>query len=81
MLRLTGQKADGLVIDNGVGTFILMSDDLAAIEQFTREVAPALRETVGREVPEVFFAPNIRSAAVRAKRREGISYDTVPQSL
>ena len=33
-----------LVVDDGVGTFILASDDPRTMEQFVREVAPALRE-------------------------------------
>ena len=70
-----------LVVDDGVGTFILMSDDPRTIEQFAREVAPALREAVLRELPEAFSGPEIRRAAVRAKRRAGIDYDHVPASL
>lgn len=70
-----------LVVEDGVGSFILMSDDPKTIEQFAREVAPALRETVNRELPEAFTEPRMRRAAVRAKRREGIDYDHVPASL
>jgi alkanesulfonate monooxygenase SsuD/methylene tetrahydromethanopterin reductase-like flavin-dependent oxidoreductase (luciferase family) len=33
-----------LVVEDGVGTFILMSDDPGTLERFAREVAPALRE-------------------------------------
>jgi FAD/FMN-containing dehydrogenase len=70
-----------LVVNDGVGTFILMADDPRTMEQFALEVAPALREAVQRELPEAFSAPEIRRAAVRAKRREGIDYDNVPASL
>lgn len=70
-----------LVVDDGVGTFILMADDPRTMEQFAREVAPALREAVNRELPEAFSGATIRRAAVRAKRREGIDYDHVPASL
>ena len=70
-----------LVVGDGVGTFILMSDDPGTMEQFAFEVAPALREAVGRELPRGFSGPQARRAAVRAKRREGIDYDGVPASL
>jgi alkanesulfonate monooxygenase SsuD/methylene tetrahydromethanopterin reductase-like flavin-dependent oxidoreductase (luciferase family) len=39
-----------LVVDDGVGTFILASDDPATMQRFAAEVAPALREAVAREV-------------------------------
>jgi len=51
------------------------------MEQFALEVAPALREAVGRELPQGFSGPQVRRAGVRAKRREGIDYDGVPASL
>jgi alkanesulfonate monooxygenase SsuD/methylene tetrahydromethanopterin reductase-like flavin-dependent oxidoreductase (luciferase family) len=70
-----------LVVNDGVGTFILMSDDPGTMEQFALEVAPALREAVNRELPEAFSGPEIRRAAVRARRRAGIDYDNVPASL
>jgi alkanesulfonate monooxygenase SsuD/methylene tetrahydromethanopterin reductase-like flavin-dependent oxidoreductase (luciferase family) len=35
--------------EDGVGTFILWSDDARTIEQYGEEVAPALREAVARE--------------------------------
>ena len=38
-----------LVLEDGVSTFILSSDDPDAIEGFGRELAPALREAVARE--------------------------------
>ena len=70
-----------LVVDDGVGTFILMSDDPRTIEQFALEVAPALREAVRREHPETIAGATLRRTAVRAKRRAGIAYDQVPASL
>jgi FAD/FMN-containing dehydrogenase len=70
-----------LVVEDGVGTFILVSDDPRTMEQFAQEVAPALREAVNRELPEASLASNLRPASVRAKRREGIDYDHVPASL
>ncbi|HEY0752441.1 MAG TPA: LLM class flavin-dependent oxidoreductase [Ktedonobacteraceae bacterium] len=70
-----------LVVNDGISTFMLMSDDPATLEQFAAEVAPALREAVKRELPEAFSASRIRSAAARARRSEGIDYDGVPASL
>lgn len=70
-----------LVTDDGVGTFILMTDDPETMEQFALEVAPALRDAVDRELPDGLTGTPIRRAAVRAKRREGISYDDVSASL
>ncbi len=70
-----------LVVEDGVGTFILASDDPRTLEQFAREVAPALREAARSALPEGFSGSGFRRAAVRAKRRAGIGYDTVPASL
>ena len=69
-----------LVLEDGVGTFILMADDANLMAQFAQEVAPALREAVARELPQE-TAPLLRRASVRAKRRAGIDYDGVPASL
>ena len=38
------------VVDDGVGTFILASDDPATIQAFAAEVAPALRDAAAREL-------------------------------
>jgi FAD/FMN-containing dehydrogenase len=74
-----------LVVEDGVGTFILMTDDPRAMEQFAREVVPALRAAVESERPVPPPVPpsagRTRSAAVRGRRRTGIDYDAVPASL
>ncbi|HEU4323860.1 MAG TPA: LLM class flavin-dependent oxidoreductase [Roseiflexaceae bacterium] len=70
-----------LVVEDGVSTLILMSDDPATIERFAAEVAPALREAVARELPAVEGGAVLRRAAVRAKRRPGIAYDEIPAVL
>ena len=70
-----------LVVEDGVGTFILMADDERTMEQFAQEVMPALREAVNRELPQPLSETAIRPAAVRAKRHQGIDYDKVPVSL
>ncbi|MEV6038041.1 LLM class flavin-dependent oxidoreductase [Nonomuraea sp. NPDC052116] len=64
-----------LAVEDGIGTFILMSDDPEAVERFALEVAPALREAVGPT------GRQLRRASVRAVRRAGIDYDLVPASL
>ena len=75
------------VVDDGVGTFILASDDPGTMQHFAEEVAPALREAVARELRRTdaatVAAPTWvgRSSAVRAKRRDGIDYDGLPPAL
>jgi alkanesulfonate monooxygenase SsuD/methylene tetrahydromethanopterin reductase-like flavin-dependent oxidoreductase (luciferase family)/FAD/FMN-containing dehydrogenase len=70
-----------LVRDDGVGTFILMSDDPQTMEQFALEVAPALREAASSVLPQARPEATLRGAAARARRRAGIAYDQVPASL
>lgn len=70
-----------LVVDDGVGTFILMADDERIMEQFAHEVAPALREAVNRELPQGLSESALRPASVRTKRHAGIDYEGVPESL
>ncbi|GHO87131.1 LLM class flavin-dependent oxidoreductase [Dictyobacter formicarum] len=69
-----------LVVEDGVGTFILTSDDAETIEQFAREVIPVLREAVEHMRPDA-SGPVLRRASVRAKRHAGVDYDHVPASL
>ncbi|GAB3536606.1 LLM class flavin-dependent oxidoreductase [Phytohabitans suffuscus] len=70
-----------LAVEEGAGTFVLVSDDPATIERFAREVVPALRAAVDRELPAPLAAGPVRGAAVRARRRAGIDYDGLPRSL
>ncbi|MFE9691844.1 LLM class flavin-dependent oxidoreductase [Micromonospora sp. NPDC005806] len=70
-----------LVVEDGVGTLILMADDAVTMERFAREVAPALREAVDRELGTPLRTMGLRPVAVRGKRRPGIAYDEVPASL
>ena len=70
-----------LVVNDGIGTFILATDDPKTLEQFAAEVAPALREAVERELPGAFSASRFRSAAARARRAAGIDYESIPASL
>ncbi len=43
------ERLAALALDDGVGTFILASDDPGQLQAFGAEVAPATREIVGRE--------------------------------
>ncbi|GAA1793582.1 hypothetical protein GCM10009748_30790 [Agromyces lapidis] len=82
------------VVDDGVSTFILASDDPGTIRHFADEVAPGLREAAARELgasagtasdasgsTSLAGAAPGRSTAVRAKRRDGIDYDALPARL
>ena len=69
-----------LVLENGESTFILASDDPAAMQQFAEEVAPALREAVARERGSA-ATTSVRSAIALSKRAAGIDYDSIPASL
>ncbi|MFC5501312.1 LLM class flavin-dependent oxidoreductase [Lysinimonas soli] len=82
-----------LVVDDGESTFILASDDPGVLQNFALEVIPLLRdaveearaaaETAGTDIAGTGAggAPRIRSAAARAKRRDGIEYDALPLNL
>jgi alkanesulfonate monooxygenase SsuD/methylene tetrahydromethanopterin reductase-like flavin-dependent oxidoreductase (luciferase family)/FAD/FMN-containing dehydrogenase len=69
-------------IDDGVATFILAGDDPTAMQRFAEEVAPALREAVGRERAAAGTDTGVvRRASVIASRRDGIDYDGVPAGV
>jgi FAD/FMN-containing dehydrogenase len=72
-----------LVLDQGVSTLILASDDPRSIQTFGGEVAPALREVVARERQVAGTAARevVRNPKALALRRDGIDYDAVPASL
>ncbi|GAA4594608.1 alkanesulfonate monooxygenase SsuD/methylene tetrahydromethanopterin reductase-like flavin-dependent oxidoreductase (luciferase family) [Actinoplanes octamycinicus] len=72
----------GYVRDHGVSTFIVGTDQPAELERFAAEVIPALREAVDRERAGS-GAPTgpVRAAAALARRRDGIDYDGLPDSL
>jgi len=67
-----------LALENGFSTFILASDDPNVMQRFAEEVAPALREAV---TAERGAGDVVRSAAAIALRREGIDYESIPESL
>ena len=72
-----------LVLQQGVGTFILWADDSRSIEIWSGEVAPALREAVARErrTAGTRSGEVVRSPKALALRHRGIDYATVPRSL
>jgi alkanesulfonate monooxygenase SsuD/methylene tetrahydromethanopterin reductase-like flavin-dependent oxidoreductase (luciferase family) len=71
-----------VVVDHGVGTVILASDDPGSIEAFAGEVVPALREAVAAERAARGTATRtIASSFVRVQRHVGIDYESIPATL
>ncbi|MCU1513449.1 MAG: FAD-linked oxidase [Microbacteriaceae bacterium] len=69
-------------IDDGTSVFIVMGDDPSVMQRFAEEVAPALREAVAAERSvSGIQTGRVRSTIALAKRREGIDYDGLPESL
>lgn len=68
-----------LVLEGGVSTLIVASDDPGVLQRFAENVMPALREAVDRERGAA--AAPARTAAALLKRRDGISYDAIPDGL
>lgn len=69
------------VVEEGFSTLILASDDDRCLERFVQELAPALCEAVDRELSVPLPVAESRPRWVLARRRDGISYDSVPASL
>ncbi|KQY44024.1 LLM class flavin-dependent oxidoreductase [Cellulomonas sp. Root137] len=71
-----------LVLEDGIATFILGTDDETTIAVFGGEIAPALRDAVAAERAAAGTATGIvRPVIALAKRRAGIDYDGLPASL
>ena len=71
-----------LVLDNGVSTLILGSDEPGELQRFAEEVIPELRDRVAHERSAGGIAVGgVRTAAALAKRRDDIDYDGLPDSL
>jgi alkanesulfonate monooxygenase SsuD/methylene tetrahydromethanopterin reductase-like flavin-dependent oxidoreductase (luciferase family)/FAD/FMN-containing dehydrogenase len=71
-----------LVLEDGVSTLIVMGDDPDTLRRFAQEVMPPLREAADRrQSSRAPAAAPARSAAVLARRRDGIDYDGLPASL
>lgn len=71
-----------LVVEDGVGTLIVMGDDPRTMQQFAEEVMPGLRSAVDASpVPGGSAGQRVRSSVALAARRSGIDYDGVPAAL
>jgi Luciferase-like monooxygenase/FAD binding domain/Berberine and berberine like len=72
-----------LVLDNGVSTFILASDDPGTIQTWGGEVAPALREAVAKHRSAAGTAAGeaVRDPKALALGRDGIDYEALPRAL
>ncbi|MFE9923144.1 LLM class flavin-dependent oxidoreductase [Streptomyces sp. NPDC005774] len=77
------EELTGLVLQDGISTFVLGSDDPRFIQVYGEEIAPAVREAVARErtAADVVPAAARRGKAAVALRRDGIDYDGVPADL
>jgi alkanesulfonate monooxygenase SsuD/methylene tetrahydromethanopterin reductase-like flavin-dependent oxidoreductase (luciferase family) len=47
--KVWAEQLAGLALDEGMSGFVLMADDALTVERFAAEVAPSVRELVGRE--------------------------------
>ncbi|HET6534164.1 MAG TPA: LLM class flavin-dependent oxidoreductase [Actinoplanes sp.] len=83
--RSTAEWVDqllSLVLEDGIGTVILGSDDPGELQRFADEVVPEVRARVAAERAAGGVAVGgVRSAAALAKRRDDIDYDGLPPSL
>ncbi|MEV0388398.1 LLM class flavin-dependent oxidoreductase [Nonomuraea sp. NPDC050643] len=73
-----------LVLDEGVSTFLLETDDPAELRRFATDIVPALRAAVTCERRARGVAQSgtpVASTFVRRHRREGIDYDGIPAAL
>lgn len=70
-----------LVVEHGVGTLVLASDDAQTLTRFAEEVIPAVRSAVDDALPHGSAGTRVRKASVLAARHPGIDYDHVPASL
>lgn len=79
------QWVDTLVryaLEDGVGTFVLGTDDAATIRTFAEQVAPAVRDQVAaaRAASGTPAGP-VRGAAALARRVAGVDYDSAPAGV
>lgn len=71
-----------LALTEGIGTFIVASDDARTMEHWMAEVAPAVREGVAAERLDRGTPPARRlSAAAIALRAPALDYEAIPASL
>ncbi|GAA4623385.1 LLM class flavin-dependent oxidoreductase [Cellulomonas oligotrophica] len=71
-----------LALEDGIGTFVLGTDDPATIRTFAERVAPAVRDQVGAaRAASGTPTGTVRPAVALAARVAGIDYDGVPPGL
>ncbi|MFC4140070.1 MULTISPECIES: LLM class flavin-dependent oxidoreductase [unclassified Microbacterium] len=79
---LPAEQLIELALEDGVSTFILVGDDVSAMQRNAEEVIPAVREAVAAERARRGTTPaSGRSAAALARRSPQIDYDAIPSSL
>ncbi|MGW6130907.1 LLM class flavin-dependent oxidoreductase [Cellulomonas sp. NPDC055163] len=81
----TVEEVVGLVVDDGIDTVLLATQDAEVLDRWATQVAPAVRSAVAatRAASLAAGPPQAptRSARVRSARRAGIAYDTVPAGI
>ncbi len=72
-----------LALEDGIGTFVVATDDPDVVRRVGEEVAPAVRERVAKEREAAGTTPAAarRGARAVALRRPGIDYAAVPPAL
>ncbi|WP_242493733.1 LLM class flavin-dependent oxidoreductase [Sanguibacter massiliensis] len=70
-----------LVVEHGLGTVILGTDEPAVMTQFAQEVVPALRERVDAAVEGGSRGVRVRSRRALELRAPEVDYDGLPASL
>ncbi|GAA1976003.1 hypothetical protein GCM10009718_10230 [Isoptericola halotolerans] len=72
-----------LALSDGIGTFVVATDDPTQTAVLGHEIAPAVRELVARERAAAGTAPAAtrRGRAAIELRRDGIDYGAVPAAL
>jgi alkanesulfonate monooxygenase SsuD/methylene tetrahydromethanopterin reductase-like flavin-dependent oxidoreductase (luciferase family)/FAD/FMN-containing dehydrogenase len=71
-----------LALEHGFATFIVMGDDPTVMQRFAEEIIPEVREQVDRQRSSIGTPTGVvRAAAALAKRRDGIDYEGIPESL
>jgi FAD/FMN-containing dehydrogenase len=87
LLNISGTESAAqlteLALGDGIGTFIVVGDDPAALERFADTTMPAVREAVAAERARrgTSTVDGARSSRSLAARRDGIAYDEIPESL
>ncbi|WP_199254640.1 LLM class flavin-dependent oxidoreductase [Mycolicibacterium mengxianglii] len=70
-----------LVVEHGVSTIVLDTDDHSVAVGFASEVAPALRAAADAALPPGWSSAPVRRATALARRLPGIDYESVPSGM